>query len=148
VKRVGDLVERERALVHELRQVRVSQAGQAAAEAVAAGRALPPGPDGAARTFVSRIFDGFGDEALKAFVDAALASPGRVVTAVDRSAAGFRWTVAHSLGADLDLAAVVKPVIAAHGLRGGGRSTLVQGAGADPSGALSFVEAVERALRE
>jgi alanyl-tRNA synthetase len=144
--RVGDLLESERALSRELRQVRVSQAGPAAAEAVAAGRALPPGPDGAARTFVSRLFDGFGDEAMKAFVDAALASPGRVVAAVDRSPDGLRWIVAHSLGAGLDLAAVVKPVIAALGLRGGGRGGLMQGAGADPSGALAFIEAVQRAL--
>jgi alanyl-tRNA synthetase len=147
LSRVGDLVGSGRELARELRQVRVSQAGPAATEAVAAGLALPPGPDGTARTFVSRIFEGFGDEPMKAFVDAALASPGRVVAAVDRSAAGIRWIVAHSLGAGLDLAAVVKPVIAALGLRGGGRPGFVQGAGPDPSGALSFVEAVERALR-
>lgn len=147
LSRVGDLAKSERALARELRQVRVSQAGQAAVEAVAAGRALPPGPDGAARRFVSRVFDGLGDEPMKAFVDAALATPGAVVVAADRSPAGFRWIVAHSLGAGLDLAAVVKPVIAALGLRGGGRSGFVQGAGPDPSGALPFVEAVERALR-
>ena len=146
VLRVGDLVESERGLARELRQVRVAQAIPAAAEAVAAGRALPPGPDGAARTFVSRLFDGFGDEPVKAFVDAALAVPGRIVAVADRTAGGFRWTVAHSLGAGFDAAAAVKPVIAALGLRGGGRSALVQGAGTDPAGAGPFVEAVERAL--
>ena len=46
VLRVGDLVESERGLARELRQVRVAQAIPAAAEAVAAGRALPPGPTG------------------------------------------------------------------------------------------------------
>jgi alanyl-tRNA synthetase len=147
VSRVGALAENERALTRELRQVRVSQARQAAAEAVAAGRPLPPGPGGAARTFVSRIFDGFGDEPMKAFVDAALATPGGLIVAVDRSPDGFRWIVAHSVGTGLDLAPVVKPVIAALGLRGGGRSGFVQGAGPDPSGAGTFIEAVERAVR-
>jgi alanyl-tRNA synthetase len=147
LKRVGDLVASERDHARELRQVRVSQAGPAAAEALAAGRALPPGPGGAARMFVSRIFDRFGDEPMKAFVDAVLASPGGVVAAVDRSPDGFRWIVAHSLGTGPDLSAVMKPVIAALGLRGGGRSGFVQGAGADPSVAGAFVEAVERALR-
>ncbi len=144
--RVSDLADRARDLARELRQARVAQAGQAAVEAAAAGRALAPGPDGAARTFVSRLFDAFGDEPMKAFVDAVLATPGRVAVAVDRSPDGFRWIVAHSLGTGLDLAAAVKPVIAALGLRGGGRSGFVQGAGPDPSGAPAFVEAVQRAL--
>lgn len=146
-KRVGDLVGRERSLVRELRQARVAQAAAAAAGAVAAGRALPAGPDGAARLLVVGSFEGFGEEAVKAFADAVLAAPGRVAVAVDRSAEGFRWLVAHSLGAVLDLAAVVKPVIAALGLRGGGRSGMMQGAGTDPAGADAFVEALERALR-
>ncbi|MCX7030061.1 MAG: alanyl-tRNA editing protein [Spirochaetes bacterium] len=147
LKRVGDLAESERGLVRELRQVRAAQAGQAAAEAVAEGRPFAAGPDGGARRFVSRVFDGFGEEPVKAFVDAVLSEPGRVVVAVDRSTNSMRWTVAHSLGAgDADLAALVKPVIAALGLRGGGRQGLVQGAGSDPAAAKPFVEAVARAF--
>jgi alanyl-tRNA synthetase len=93
------------------------------------------------------VFDGFGEEPVKAFVDGALGEPGRIVVAVDRSAAGFRWTVAHSLGAgSVDLAALMKPTIAGLGLRGGGRGALVQGAGTDPAGAERFLEAVARAL--
>jgi alanyl-tRNA synthetase len=96
---------------------------------------------------VFRVFDGFGEESVKAFVDAVLCEPGRVVAAADRSTNGFRWTVAHSLGAgSVDLAALMKPVIAALGLRGGGRQALVQGAGADPAAAEPFTEAVARAF--
>jgi alanyl-tRNA synthetase len=147
VKRVGDLAESERGLSRELRRLRVAEAGQAAAEAVAKGRPLPAGPAGGPRRLMSRVFDGFGEEPLKAFVDAVLAEPGRVVVAVDRSADGFRWTIAHSLGAGgVDLATLVKPVIAALGLRGGGRQALVQGAGTDPARAEPFVEAVARAF--
>jgi alanyl-tRNA synthetase len=146
-KRVGGLVERERDLARELRRARVDRAAQAAVEAVAGARAMPAGPDGTARRFVSRVFDGFGDEPVKAFVDAVLAEAGRVVAAADRSADGFRWTLAHSLGAGgVDLAMLAKPVIAALGLRGGGRAGLVQGAGTDPAGAERFVEAVARSL--
>ncbi len=147
LKRVGDLVENERGLSRELRRLRVAQAGPAAAEAAAEGRPLPAGPDGGARRLVSRVFDGFGEEPVKAFVDAVLHEPGRIVVAVDRSPDGIRWTVAHSLGAGgVDLAVLMKPLIAALGLRGGGRQALVQGAGADPSGAVPLVEAVARAL--
>ena len=147
VKRVGDLAENERGLSRELRQLRAAQAVQAAAEAAAAGRPLPAGPDGGARRLVFRVFDGFGEESVKAFVDAVLCEPGRVVAAADRSTNGFRWTVAHSLGAgSVDLAALMKPVIAALGLRGGGRQALVQGAGADPAAAEPFTEAVARAF--
>jgi alanyl-tRNA synthetase len=146
-KRVGDLVENARGLARELRQARVAQAGPAAAAAVATGRDLGAGPDGAPRLFVSRIFDAFGEEPVKAFADAVLAVPGRAVAVADRSDTGFRWMVAHSLGAGPDLGAVVKPLLAALGLRGGGRPALVQGAGTDPAGAAAFVEAVERALR-
>jgi alanyl-tRNA synthetase len=147
LKRVGDLAESERGLSRELRRLRVAEAGQAATEAVAKGRPLPAGPAGGSRLFVSRLFDGFGEEPLKAFVEAALSEPGRVVVAVDRSPDGIRWTVAHSLGAGgVDLAALMKPVIAALGLRGGGRQALVQGAGTDPAGAEPFVEAVARAF--
>jgi alanyl-tRNA synthetase len=147
LRRVGGLAENERGLVRELRQLRVAQAAAAAAEAAAGGRSLPAGTDGGERRFVSRVFDGFGEEPVKAFVDAVLAEPGRIVVAVDRSADGFRWTVAHSLGAGgVDLAALVKPVIAALGLRGGGKAAFVRGAGPDPSAAEPFVEAVARAL--
>lgn len=147
LERVGDLADRERRLARELREARTAQAGAAAAEAAAAGRPLAPGPDGNARRLVVRVFDGFGEEPLKAFVDALLREPGRIVLAADRSAGGFRWTVAHSLGpGGPDLAARLKPLVAALGLRGGGRPALVQGAGADPAAAEAFVEAVVRAL--
>jgi alanyl-tRNA synthetase len=146
-RRVGDLVESERAIARELRQVRVAQAAAAAADAVAAGKALPPGPAAAPRLFVARSFEGLGEEPVKAFVDAVLAAPGRVVVAIDRTGAGFRWTVAHSVGADLDLPALAKPLLASLGLRGGGRGALLQGAGGDATAADAFVEALERALR-
>jgi alanyl-tRNA synthetase len=147
VKRVGDLAENERGLSRELKRLRVAEAVRAAAEAAAGGRLLPEGPDGGPRLFVSRVFDGFGEEPLKAFVEAVLSTPGRVVAAADRSTDGFRWTVAHSLGAGGgDLASLLKPVIAALGLRGGGRQALVQGAGPDPSAAEAFVEAAARAF--
>jgi alanyl-tRNA synthetase len=147
VKRVGDLAGKERSLVRELKQLRIAEAGRAADEAAAKGRLLPAGPAGVPRRFVSRVFDGFGEEPLKAFVEAVLSAPGRVVAAVDRSADGFRWTVAHSLGAGgVDLASLLKPAIAALGLRGGGRQALVQGAGSDPAAAEAFVEAVARAF--
>jgi alanyl-tRNA synthetase len=146
-KRVGDIAESERSLSRELRRLRVAQAGPAALEAVAKGRPFSTKPAGGSRLFVSRLFDGFGEEPVKAFVDAALSEPGRVVVAVDRSPDGIRWTVAHSLGAgSVDLAVLMKPVIAALGLRGGGRQALVQGAGTDPAGAEPFVEAVARAF--
>jgi alanyl-tRNA synthetase len=146
-RRVGELAENERGLSRELRQLRAAQAVQAAAEAVAAGRALPAGSDGGPRLLVSRLFESFGDAPVKAFVDAVVSAPGRVVAAVDRSADGFRWTVAHSLKAGgMDLAALVKPVLAALGLRGGGRPALVQGAGPDPAKAEAFLEAVARVL--
>jgi alanyl-tRNA synthetase len=146
-RRVGDLAENERGMSRELRQLRAAQAVQAAAEAAAAGRPLPAGSDGGPRLLVSRLFESLGDAPVKAFVDAVVSAPGRVVAAVDRSADGFRWTVAHSLGAGgMDLAALVKPVVAALGLRGGGRSALVQGAGPDPAKAEAFLEAVARAL--
>jgi alanyl-tRNA synthetase len=147
LKRVGDLMESERDLARELRQLRSAQAGREAAGAVASALRLPAGPDGSERRFVSRVFDGFGEEPVKAFVDAVLAGPGRVVAVADRSADGFRWTVGHSLGAgNVDLAALLKPVLASLGLRGGGRPALVRGAGTDPKAAEQFVEAVARAL--
>jgi alanyl-tRNA synthetase len=147
LKRVGDLAESERSLSRELRQLRVARAAEAAAEAVTRARPLTGGPAGGSCLFVSRLFDGFGGEPVKAFVDAVLGEPGRIVVAVDRSAAGFRWTVAHSLGeGGADLAVLMQPVISASGLRGGGRGALVQGAGTDPAGAEPFVEAVARAL--
>lgn len=147
LKRVGDLVDRERSLARELREARTAQAAAAAADAVEAGRPLAPGPDGTARRLVVRVFDGFGEEAVKAFVDAVLREPGRLVVAADRSSDAFRWTAAHSLGlGGPDLASRLAPVVAALGLRGGGRPALVQGAGPDPSAAEAFVEAAVRAL--
>jgi alanyl-tRNA synthetase len=96
---------------------------------------------------VSRVFDGFGEEPVKAFVDAVLAEPGRIVVVADRSTDGYRWVAAHSLGsAGVDLAVMLKPVLAALGLRGGGKAALVRGAGSDPAAAEAFVEAAARAL--
>jgi alanyl-tRNA synthetase len=147
LKRVAGLVESERGLGRELRQLRVAQAARAASEASAAGRGIPVGPADVPALLVSRVFDGFGEEPVKAFVDAVVAEPGRIVVAVDRSQDGFRWTVAHSLATGgVDLAVLVKPVIAALGLRGGGRAALVRGAGPDPAGAERFLEAVAKAL--
>jgi alanyl-tRNA synthetase len=147
LRRVGDLVESERGLARELRRLRVAEAGRAAAEAAAGGRAILAGPARMPGWFVSRVFDGFGEEPVKAFVDAVLAEPGRVVVVADRSADGFRWIAAHSLVAGgVDLAALVKPVLAALGLRGGGKAALVQGAGSDPAAAEPFVESVARTL--
>jgi len=147
LKRVGDLVEGERGLARELRQLRAAQAVREAGEAAAAARRLPSGPDGSERWLVMRVFEGFGETAVKAFADAVLAAPGRIVAVADRSADGFRWIVGHSLGGGgIDLAALVKPVLASLGLRGGGRPALVQGAGADADAAERFLEAVARML--
>ena len=147
LKRVGDLAESERSLSRELRRLRVAAGRAGGSGSRDTGQTAHRGPAGGSCLLVSSLFDGFGEEPVKAFVDAVLGEPGRIVVAVDRSAAGFRWTVAHSLGAGgTDLAVLMKPVIAALGLRGGGRQALVQGAGTDPAGAEPFVEAVARAL--
>ncbi len=144
MRRVEELATRERDAARELKRLRVAEAAGLADAAVAEGVEVSVGP--ARARFVGRVFEGIGESAVNAFVDRVLAAPGRLAAVADRSADGFRWTVAHSLGDAVDLRGALSATIAALGLRGGGRNALVKGSGRDPGSAVEFLEAVRKAL--
>lgn len=138
--RVEELLKDAREKERELKKARAVQAVAAAREAVSQGKQ-------AGRALVVRgESDGAGAEYLKAFADEAISAPGRAVIVVDRSENGFQWIAAHSLGADVDLAAIVKPLLQSAGAKGGGRAAWVQGSGADREAATGFAAAVADAL--
>jgi alanyl-tRNA synthetase len=138
--RVSELLERDRAGARELRRLRAAVAAADAAEAAAGGTEV------GGLLFVSRVTEGAGLVALKAFTDAVLAAPGRFSAAADRTADGFQWTLGHSAGKQLDLASLAAPVLAAFGARGGGKGNRMQGAAPGPERAQAFLEAVREAL--
>jgi alanyl-tRNA synthetase len=156
--RVAELLGREKESARELRRLRLAQAAVDAAESAAAaasqgatlGAAAGPtaaGTAGAALC-VHRMFDAAGPEYLKAFAEAVVAVPGRVVIAVDRSGEGFQWIAAHSLAAEsLDLTAAVTPFLEAAGAKGGGRAARMQGVGARRDDAARFADGVRDAVR-
>ncbi len=124
----------------ELRKLRAEKASAAAVEALSGARRLGE------CLFVSCVFDGIGQEALKAFLEAATAGPGIFAACADRTPEGFQWAVAHSMGAGLDLAALLAPVLSAFGARGGGKAGRMQGAGKNAAQAAEFVKRIEEEL--
>jgi alanyl-tRNA synthetase len=130
------LRESERELGRMRQERAVADADSAAARARALGETL----------LVRAAFDGAGPAYLKAFAERAVASPGRALIAVDRSADAFQWIVAHSLGARIDLPSIVTPLLGPAHAKGGGRGAWMQGAGRPADAATSFGDAVEEAL--
>jgi alanyl-tRNA synthetase len=138
--RVEELARSARERERELIRMKVASAGAEADAAVALARRLGEA------LLVRKELDGAGPAYCKAFAERIVASPGRVVVVVDRGADAFQWTAAHSLGGRLDLAAVVTPLLASSGAKGGGRGPWMQGAGKGADGAQAFGKAVEEAL--
>ena len=138
--RVNELLAREKDTARELRQLRLAQAAADADDSTSAARSLGPA------LCVRRVLDAAGPEYLKTFVERVISVPGRVVIAIDRAADSFQWIVAHSLGAALDLADVVPPLLEAAGAKGGGRGGRMQGMGSRPDAAPAFADAVEESV--
>jgi alanyl-tRNA synthetase len=138
--RVEELLKRERESERELRRLRLLQAAADADGAVTAARAI------GAVMCVRRVFDAAGAEYLKAFAERVVASPGRLVIAIDRTAGAFQWIAAHSLGEKLDLAEIVPPLLAAAGAKGGGRGARMQGVGARGDSIAAFADGIEAGL--
>lgn len=138
--RVEELVASARERDRELKKLRVEQA------VVSARAAAQRGTKTAQATIVRGESEGAGADYLKAFAEEAVAAPGRVVIAIDRSESGFQWIVAHSLGPGLELPAVVTPLLAAAEAKGGGRAAWMQGMGRRLEAASSFAGSVEEAL--
>jgi alanyl-tRNA synthetase len=114
---------------------------------VASARAAVDAGKKTARALIIRgISDGAGPEYLKAFADEAVSAPGRAAVAIDRTASGFQWIVAHSLGAGLDLPSLLKPLLAQAGAKGGGKPAWMQGMGAGAEAAGAFADLVEQAI--
>ena len=129
-----------RAQAKELRRLRAEYGKAAAREAVArAGRVGP-------HLFASALFDGMGQEAPAAFVDAVLSEAGRFAAAACTGAEGFQWIVAHSVENGPDLAALLAPVLAGSGMKGGGKRGRMQGSGKDPAAAAEFLRRVGELL--
>jgi len=95
---------------------------------------------------VCRVLENAGSDYLKAFAERVVASPGRAVVVVDRTADGFQWIVAHSLGNGLALPQLVTPLFPQAGARGGGRGAWMQGAGLPAEAASGFADAVADAV--
>lgn len=138
--RVEELLNSERESTRELRRLRV---GQAAADADAAASAAPA--LGGAR-YLRRVFDAAGSEYLKAFAERVIATPGRVVIAIDRGTDGFQWIAAHSIGDSLDLAQIVPSFFEIAGAKGGGRGARMQGVGTRNEAIAMFADAIEGEL--
>lgn len=111
-----------------------------------AERAVLDADSTAQSRLVSRVFDGAGVDYLKAFAERVVASPGRAVVVVDRSADGFQWIIAHSLGDAVTLPQLVTPFFSKAGARGGGRGAWMQGGGHPAAAAAGFAEAVAQAV--
>lgn len=133
--RVSELVAADKEKTRELRRLRLEQAAADADGALADGAVL-----------VRRLFDGAGAEYLKAFAERIVASPGRIVIAVDRAADSFQWIVSHSLEAGPDLSAIVTPLLPMADARGGGRGGRVQGSGRNVAAVEPFMQAVADAI--
>jgi len=141
VGRVEELVSAEREATRELRRLRLERAGTDAETAVAAA----PAVGGA--LFITRVFDGAGPDYLKAFAEKAVAAPGRLVVALDRSPEGFQWIVAHSLGGQVELPRLLSPeMLGIAGAKGGGRGARMQGVGTKNDAVAAFADAIERAV--
>jgi alanyl-tRNA synthetase len=138
--RVEELLNKERESARELRRLRVAQAVADADDSASAAPAL------GAALYVRRVFDAAGGEYLKAFAERVVATPGRVVIAIDREADGFQWIAAHSVGASLDLAQIIPPLFGIAGAKGGGRGARMQGVGTMNGAIALFAEAVEGEL--
>ncbi|HVO39577.1 MAG TPA: hypothetical protein VMV03_11175 [Spirochaetia bacterium] len=138
--RVEELVRNARERDREMKKIRVEQAVASARAAAETGRKT-------ARALIIRgISDGAGPDYLQAFADEAISAPGRVAVAMDRTAAGFQWIVAHSLGAGLDLPSLLKPLLAQAGAKGGGKPAWMQGMGTSAEAAGAFADLVEEAI--
>jgi alanyl-tRNA synthetase len=140
MSRVEELVKNERDSARELRRLRLVQAVSDADDSAAAARDL------AGALCVRRVFDAAGDDYLKAFVDRVLATPGRVVIAIDRGAEGFHWVVAHSLGVQLELPGLLSGLMGVAEAKGGGRGARMQGVGGKSEAIPAFADAIEGAL--
>lgn len=138
--RVEELVKNEREAARELRRLKIVQAVSDADESAAAAREV-----GGAR-IVRHVFDAAGPDYLKAFADRVVASPGRVVIAVDRGTDVFRWIVAHSLGDRADLPGLLAGPMGIADAKGGGRGGRMQGVGARVDAVSAFADAVEAAI--
>jgi alanyl-tRNA synthetase len=139
--RVQDMQTAARENTRELHRLQVNQA-KADADAAMAGAQ----PLGAALS-VRRIFEAAGADYLKAFAERVIATPERVVLAVDRSEDGFQWIVAHSLSRSLDLSTFIPGLLATAAAKGGGRGARMQGVGADREAIPGFLDAIEGELR-
>jgi len=129
-----------RAQAKELRRLRISQAKITAREAVAGARRIGD------CLFASALFEGFGPEALAAFLDAVASEPGRFAAAVNREQDGFQWAAMHSIEGAPDLGELISPILSGLGAKGGGKGNRMQGSGRDPKTAARFLEAVEERL--
>jgi len=140
VPRVEELVRSARESERELGRLRLERAAADAEASVPQGKSL------ADALLIRKDLEGAGPAYLKAFTERIVASPGRVVVAVDRSRDGFQWIVAHSLGARIELPPIITPLLSAAGAKGGGRGAWMQGAGPSADSASQFANAAEAAL--
>jgi alanyl-tRNA synthetase len=139
--RVEELVKNERDAARELRRLKLLQAVSDADDSAAAAREV------AGARFVRRVFDAAGADYVKAFAERVVASPGRVVIAIDRGAEGFQWIVAHSLGDRADLTGLLSTALMGIAdAKGGGRGARMQGVGNRVDAISAFADAVEAAV--
>lgn len=144
LRRVEELVASERELARELKRMKEDQAATLADLSVAPGSPfLALGTQG---LLIQRSFEDFGEDAVNAFLDRLLAAPGRFVVVADRTLDGFRWSVAHSCGAAVNLQQLLPPIISSLGIRGGGKEALMKGSGKEASAIPALMEAIRRTL--
>jgi alanyl-tRNA synthetase len=140
--RVEELVRNCRETERELARLKLERAAADAENAIKQARSV------GSTLVINRVFDGAGPAYLKAFVEQIVASPGRVVIAVDRSLQAFQWIIAHSAGNRIELPSLVTPLLDSLSVRGGGRSAWMQGAGVSADGAEAFEAAVEKTIAQ
>ncbi len=140
LRKVEELATRVKEQAGELRKLRAEKAASAAAEELSGARRL------GGCLFVSRVFDGMGPEALRAFLEAATAGQGIVAACADRTPEGFQWAVAHSMGNSVDLPALMAPILSEFEARGGGKPNRVQGSGKNAARAAEFIHRIEEEL--
>ncbi len=133
------------ARVEEL--VRNAREGERERKRLRAERAVSDADATGQDPLVRTVLDGAGAEYLKAFAERITASPGRAVVAVDRSASGFQWIVAHSLEKDAALPPIITPLFSRANVKGGGRGAWMQGAGSPASAADGFADLAVQALK-
>ncbi len=129
-----------RAQARELRRLCAEAAKAAARAAVAQARRVGPA------LFASAVMEGLGAEAPAAFAEEALSQPGRFAAGAAVGPEGFHWIAAHSLENGPDLRALLTPVIAEFGGKGGGKGGRMQGSAGDASRAAEFLKRIEEAL--